>query len=79
MAHRSDVSTCKMVRTEFNRRRIDSSLTDIKVFSGVVYISGRVRAQHGEVNDTSGELKKIKRSLRSRAEIKDVVLEVSYV
>lgn len=74
-----DVRGTKHARSELAKRGIDTTLADIRVMHGVVYIRGSVKAQRGAAfTDLRAEMELIARVLRQRAEIKDVVLDCSY-
>lgn len=75
MADPKDVETTKIVRREFNRRAIDTSLADIRVSHGVVYIRGTIKPMRGGAGDPKHEVEIISRALRTRPEIRDVVVD----
>lgn len=77
MADHKDVETTKLVRREFNRRAIDSSLADIRVSHGVVYIRGTLKPMRGAVGDVKSELDIIVRALRARPEVRDIVCDAT--
>lgn len=78
MADPKDLEATKLVRREFNRRAIDTSMADIRVSHGVVYIRGTVKPIRGGAADVRSEVELIARTLRTRGEIRDVVLDVTY-
>jgi predicted TIM-barrel enzyme len=78
MADPKDVETTKIVRREFNRRAIDTSMADIRVSHGVVYVRGTVKAMRGGSGDPRGEVELIARALRTRPEVRDVVIDCTF-
>jgi hypothetical protein len=74
-----DVEGTKQVRRALNKRGIDASRADVRVMHGVAYIRGQVQAIKGhDIPDLRTEMEQIARFLRQRAEIRDVVLDVTY-
>jgi hypothetical protein len=79
MADPKDVEATKIVRREFNKRQIDTSLTDIRVSHGVVYIRGSIRPmRNAPYADVRHEVDIIARALRTRPEIRDVVIDAIF-
>jgi hypothetical protein len=78
MADPRDVETTKLVRREFNRRAIDVSMADIRVSHGVVYIRGTIKTMRGGAADPRAEVEIIARNLRSRLEVRDVVIDCTF-
>lgn len=74
MADPKDVELTKLVRREFNRRHLDTTLTDIRVSHGIVYIRGTLKGMRGG-GDPKHEIEIISRSLRTRQEVRDVVVD----
>lgn len=66
-----------MVLREINKRRIDTSLMDVHVIHGVVYIRGVVRPLRGQPVDLNQELEIIRRILRQKPGIRDVIIDVT--
>lgn len=77
MADHKDVEVTKLVRREFNRRMIDVTMADVRVSHGVVYIRGTIKPMRGG-GDPRHELEIITRALRSRPEIRDVVVDAIF-
>lgn len=75
MADPKDVESTKIVRREFNRRAIDTTLADIRVSHGVVYVRGTIKPMRGAGTDVKHEMDIICRALRTRPEIRDVVVD----
>ncbi|MDM7461851.1 MAG: BON domain-containing protein [bacterium] len=74
----ADVETRRMVLREISKRHIDSSRLDVQVFHGVVYLRGTVSGMRGHDIDIKAEMEVIRRILRQRPGIRDVVLDVIY-
>lgn len=77
MADPKDVETTKIVRREFNRRALDTTLADIRVSHGVVYIRGTIRPMRGAA-DAKSTVELIARALRTRPEVRDVVIDATF-
>jgi hypothetical protein len=78
MASIQDAPTIKFVKSELSRRQIDTSLVDVKVFRGVVYVNGKVKSIDKSHTCEQSILTSLRRSLRTRREIRDVILDVSF-
>ncbi len=78
MADNKDVEATKIVRREFNRRHIDTSLADLRVSHGVVYVRGTLKTIRGGPTDVKHEVDIIARALRTRPEIRDVVIDAVF-
>jgi hypothetical protein len=78
MADPKDVEATKIVRREFNRRAIDVTLADIRVSHGVVYIRGTIKPMRGGATDVKHEVEIIARNLRTRPEVRDVVIDAIF-
>ncbi|MFN4032450.1 MAG: BON domain-containing protein [Fimbriimonadales bacterium] len=74
----ADVETRRMVLREISKRHIDSSRLDVQVFHGVVYLRGTVSGMRGHDIDIKAEMEVIRRILRQRPGIRDVVVDVIY-
>ncbi|MCS6919878.1 MAG: BON domain-containing protein [Fimbriimonadales bacterium] len=74
----ADVETRRMVLREISKRHVDSSRLDVQVFHGVVYLRGTVSGMRGHNVDIKAEMEVIRRILRQRPGIRDVVLDVIY-
>jgi len=70
-----DVEMRRMVLREINKRHLDTSLMDVHVIHGVVYIRGMVRGIRGHNVDVKQELEIIRRILRQKPGIRDVVVD----
>ena len=75
-----DAEMTRMVRREISRRYIDSSMLDVRVMHGVVYLRGWVAKLRGHPHevDLREELELIHRILIQKPGIRDVVVEVDY-
>jgi hypothetical protein len=79
MADINDVRATKAARSELGRRGIDLTHADVRVLHGVVYVRGSVRAIVGMgITDIRSEMQLVARVLKTRAEIKDVVLDCAF-
>jgi hypothetical protein len=79
MADINDVRATKAARSELGRRGVDMTHGDVRVLHGVVYISGAIRAIVGSgIGDVRSELELIARILKTKPEIKDVVINCTY-
>ncbi|MFN3689656.1 MAG: BON domain-containing protein [Fimbriimonadales bacterium] len=74
----ADVETRRMVLREINKRHLDTSRLDVQVFHGVVYLRGTVSAVRGHDIDPKAEMEIIRRILRQRPGIRDVVVDVIF-
>ncbi len=74
----ADVETRRMVLREISKRHVDSSRLDVQVFHGVVYLRGTVSGMRGHDIDIKAEMEVIRRILRQRPGVRDVVLDVIY-
>lgn len=72
-----DLETARMVRKEFARRPIDTSLMTISIVHGVVYLRGSVKPMRGHTFDMKEELEILSKILRQRPGIRDVVIDVT--
>ena len=79
MANEDDVRGTKTARSELGRRGIDTTLCDVRVMHGVCYIRGSLRADRSaNIPDLRTEMEKIAKILRTKAEIKDVVIDAIF-
>lgn len=79
MANEDDVRGTKYARSEFSRRGIDLTQADLRVMHGICYVRGSVRAlRSANITDLRSEMEKIAKILRTKQEIKDVVLDCIY-
>jgi len=65
-----------MVQRELVKRCIDTSLLDVRVTHGVVYLRGTVRKMRGHDIDLEREMAIICTILRQKPGIRDVVSDV---
>jgi len=63
----------RLVQREITKRWVDSSRVEIKVVSGVAYLSGEIRAVRGQVGDLESEIETIEKLTRMVPGIRDVV------
>lgn len=75
MADPNDVAGTKAVRQEFSKRGLDTTRADLRVTHGVCYIRGSVGTIKGGPQDVRAELEIIAKVLRTRPQIKDVVID----
>ncbi|MCL6518951.1 MAG: hypothetical protein K6T99_03910 [Armatimonadetes bacterium] len=73
-----DVQMTRLVQREIGRRYIDSRQLDVRVIHGVVYIRGIVRKIRGHDVSLEAEMEIIRRILRSKPGIRDVIMDVTY-
>ncbi len=79
MADPKDVAGTKVVRKEFTKRKVDTSLADIRVMHGVAYVRGTLQPVRGAgIVDIKHEVEHIARIIRTRPEIRDVVIDCTY-
>lgn len=78
MADPNDVNATKVARREFNKRQLDTTMADIRVSHGVLYVRGTIKTIRGGPADPRSECELIARILRTKPEIRDVVLDCSY-
>jgi osmotically-inducible protein OsmY len=79
MADPKDAAITKLVRKEFTRHAVDTTLADIRVMHGVVYVRGTLRSDGASRHaDLREDVERIARNIRIRAGIRDVVLDVNY-
>lgn len=79
MANENDVRGTKAARSEISRRGIDITLCDLRVMHGVCHIRGTVRAAaSANIPDLRSEMEKIAKILRTKSEIKDVIIDCTF-
>lgn len=76
MAAGGDAEVRRMVLREVSKRHVDTSLMDVMVMHGVVYMRGTVRGIRGHSFDLKAEMELIRRILRQKQGVRDVVLDV---
>ena len=76
----NDVRGLRLARTELSKRGIDTMRADLRVMHGILYIRGTVPPLVGHVcHDVRHEVEHIAGLLRQKPEIRDVVVDCSYV
>ncbi len=75
MARPEDAEGIRTVRKEFARRPIDISLLIVTYHHGIVRLGGQVKTMRGHDLDLRAELETIAKALRTKANIRDVVIE----
>lgn len=75
MARPEDAEGMRTVRKEFARRPIDISLMNIHYSHGIVRLGGQVKAVRGHDIDLKAELETIAKALRTKPNVRDVVIE----
>jgi len=65
-----------LVRREMARRPIDTSMVEVHVTHGVVYLRGTVRAIRGHDIDLQQEITILQTVLKQKSGIRDVVSEL---
>lgn len=73
-----DAETRRMVLREISKRHLDTSRLDVQVFHGVVYLRGTVSGMRGHELDVKAEVEIVRRILRQRPGIRDVVVDLIY-
>lgn len=73
-----DLETRRLVLREISKRHVDTSLMTVSVSHGVVYLRGTVRGIRGHDIDIKNEMEVIRRILRSKAGIRDVIIELTF-
>ncbi|MFN7172985.1 MAG: hypothetical protein ACK4P3_09420 [Fimbriimonadaceae bacterium] len=76
MVDRKDLEAIRMVRREFNRRKVDCAEADVRVLHGVLYVRGSLKG-FGDV-DVRHELEVICRALRQTNRVREIVLDVKF-
>ncbi|MFZ4507496.1 MAG: hypothetical protein ACOYON_07345 [Fimbriimonas sp.] len=75
----ADLQGTKIARQFIGRRGIDLTRADIRVMHGVLYVKGQVAKMRGfDIPSLRAELEAAGKILRTKQEIKDVVIEVTY-
>ncbi|MDW8106766.1 MAG: BON domain-containing protein [Armatimonadota bacterium] len=74
----ADAELRRMVLRDISKRHVDTSRLDVQVYHGVVYIRGTVSALRGHDIDIKAEMELIRRILRQRPGVRDVVIDVIY-
>lgn len=75
MADPNDVAGTKALRQELSKRGLDTTRADMRVTHGVAYIRGSVGTIKGGPQDVRAELEIIAKVLRTRPQIKDVIID----
>ncbi|MCS7300459.1 MAG: BON domain-containing protein [Fimbriimonadales bacterium] len=74
----ADAETRRMVLREISKRHLDTSRLDVQVYHGVVYLRGTISGMRGHDIDPKAEVEIIRRILRQRPGIRDVVVDLIY-
>ncbi len=78
MVDHDDVYALKGVRTMLTRHGIDISRADVRVQKGICYIRGFISCQpNAHIADLDGEMDRVAHLIRTKPEIRGVVLEVT--
>ncbi len=77
MADPKELEATRMARKEFTKRPLDISRCDIRVMHGVVYVRGQIGLMRGGEGSVDEYLEQIKKILRAKPEIRDVVVDAS--
>lgn len=79
MVTEEDKRGLRIARSELNKRCVDCSLADVRMAHGVLHIRGTVQKGPGaSFSDIHLEMEHIIHALRTKPEIRDVSLEVTY-
>jgi hypothetical protein len=77
MVDQNDFRGQRIARTEFARRGVDISRTDLYVMHGILYMRGEIKPMpKSMILDMNSEIGIITKILRQRPEIRDIVLDV---
>lgn len=80
MADIKDVRGQRAARTELGKRGVDITRCDIRMHHGVLYIKGAVgKAKNATFKDLRTEMENIGRILKSKSDIRDVVIDCQYM
>jgi len=71
-----DARMVNAIRHEIVKRAIDSSRLDVRCCHGVVYLTGEIRPLRGMPSDLRKEMEILRKVLRAKPGIRDVVDEV---
>ena len=74
----ADIEVRRMVLREISKRHLDTSRLDVQAFHGVVYLLGTVSGVRGHNVDPKAEMEIIRRILRQRPGVRDVVIDLIY-
>lgn len=74
----ADIETRRMVLREISKRHLDISRLNVQVFHGVVYLRGTVSGMRGHDVNPKAEMELIRRILRQRPGVRDVVIDLIY-
>jgi osmotically-inducible protein OsmY len=72
----TEKETQLLIRREFARRTLDTTMVDVYVSHGVVYLRGTVRAIRGHNTDLKQEVTNLLTVLKQKSGIRDVVNEL---
>ena len=68
-----DMRLGRLVHREITKRWVDTSKVEVKVVSGVAYLSGEVGGIRGQTQDIESEIETIEKLTRMVPGIRDVV------
>jgi len=74
----ADIEVRRMVLREISKRHLDTSRLDVQVFHGVVYLRGTVSGMRGHDIDIKAEMEIVRRILRQRPGVRDVVVDLIF-
>lgn len=77
MADPKELEATRLARKEFTKRPLDLSRCDIRVMHGVVYVRGQIGLMRNGEGSVEEYLEQIKKVLRSKPEIRDVVVDAT--
>jgi osmotically-inducible protein OsmY len=72
----AEKETQLLIRREMARRTLDTTMVDVYVSHGVVYLRGTVRAIRGQNTDLKQEVTNLLTVLKQKSGIRDVVNEL---
>ena len=70
-----DAHMTRMIQREIGRRQVDTSLLAINVSHGIVHLRGQIKKLRGHDVDLRQELEIIRRIIRSKPGIRDVLVD----
>ncbi len=72
-----DVHALKHLRLEFLKRKIDTSMADLRVSHGVAYIRGTLKMDSDGAGDIHDNVNHAMHALKGRQEFRDIVLDAT--
>jgi hypothetical protein len=79
MRSEDDIRGSKIARNEFSRRGFDISRADIRLARGVLHIQGVLGAAGMRPDEFKAALETAVKVLKSKPEIRDVVINAAYL